>query len=404
MNSLIAVKFLDRSTGPHIFTLIALASISALASNIFLPSLPNLADYYNTTPAVMGLSVGVYLAASAVIQLFAGPMSDAIGRRPVIIGALTIFIVSSIGAIFAPTAGIFLALRAVQAASATAMVLSRAIVRDMVPGEQAGSVIAYVTMGMALVPMVSPMLGGVLDEWFGWQASFWTLGIVGGLILLLVIFDLGETAQSTGNSFSQQFREYPELLRSQRFWGYCFASACGSGAFFAYLGGAPFVGSEVFGLSPDVLGFYFGAPALGYLVGNFLSGRYSVHIGINPMVFWGLVITSLGSVLSLIAIFLGYGSAPSFFGFMTIVGVGNGMTMPNASAGMLSARPKLAGSASGLGGAIMIAGGAFLSAFAGYVLRHGTGEAPLIWLMFTSSTIGIFFALWVIRRERALPN
>ncbi len=163
--------------------------------------------------------------------------------------------------------------------------------------------IGYVTMGMSLVPMVGPVIGGALDEAFGWQANFVLLGLGGLGLLALVWADQGETADgAAASSFADAGRgNTPSLLRSQRFWGYCLAAAFASGAFFAYLGGAPYVGSEVFGLDPATLGFYFGAPAVGYMAGNFLSGRFSVRVGMNRMVLTGALVTTTGlAVLALL--------------------------------------------------------------------------------------------------------
>jgi DHA1 family bicyclomycin/chloramphenicol resistance-like MFS transporter len=282
------------------------------------------------------------------------------------------------------------------------MVLGRAVVRDMVPAERAGSMIAFVTMGMAVVPMISPAIGGFLDAAFGWQANFWLLFWMGVAVFALIWLDLGETGQRGEISLAAQFRQYPELLRSPRFWGYCLASALGSGAFFAYLGGGPFVGTEVYGLSPQQLGLYFGAPAVGYFLGNFLSGVASVRFGINAMVLWGTACVALGCAASLAVVLAGASSALTFFGFMFFVGLGNGMSIPNATAGMLSVRPHLAGSASGLGGAIMIGGGAALSALAGIALGPGSSAAPLLVIMGGSAALGVASILYVIRRERRL--
>ena len=284
------------------------------------------------------------------------------------------------------------------------MVLSRAIVRDTVGKDAAASKIAYVTMGMAVAPMIGPGIGGYLDKYFGWQAIFILLAALGVCIFILTWFDLGETAPKGKTSFPKQVIEYKQLLSSQRFWGYCLASALGSGSFFIYLGGGPFVGTEIFNLTPEQLGLYFGAPAIGYFAGNFMSGRWSEKFGINTMVFCGLGFTSLGSALSLIVSYAGYGSSLSFFGFMCFVGFGNGMTIPNATAGMLSVRPNLAGTASGLGSAIMIGGGAALSALAGAMVSTDTGEIPLLWLMECSAVSGIFIMLLVLARQRQLAG
>jgi DHA1 family bicyclomycin/chloramphenicol resistance-like MFS transporter len=397
-----AVRFLDRTTAPHIATLILLASISAMAMNIFLPSLPNMTDYFQTDYRLMQLSVAVYLGVNAVLQIIVGPISDKFGRRPVILWGLGLFLLATLGCLYAPNAEVFLFFRMCQAVVAIAMVLSRAVVRDMYPQDRAASMIGYVTMGMAVVPMISPAIGGVLDEAFGWRASFWALFAMGALTMVLTYVDLGETAAKSGRTLGQQYREYPELLRAPRFWGYSLSSGLSSGAFFAYLGGAPFVGSEVFGMSPSTLGIYFGAPAIGYFAGNFLTGRFATRFGINAMIQWGCGLCSFGLFLSLAIFLAGHGSALVFFGLMTFVGLGNGLCIPNATAGMLSVRPHLAGTASGLGGAIMIGGGAALSALAGALLAPETGALPLLWIMFITSALSVVCIRYVVFREKQL--
>ena len=116
----------------------------------------------------------------------------------------------------------------------------------------------------------------------------------------------------------------------------------------------------------------------------------------------GAAITSAGLALLLGLFHAGFGSAPVFFGCMIFVGLGNGMVIPNATAGMLSVRPRLAGTASGLGGAMMIGGGAALSALAAALLVPGAGAFPLIWTMFLSSLLSVVSILAVLRRERQL--
>lgn len=275
------IRFLDRSTPPNVLTLIVLSGLSALAMNIFLPSLPQMAEHFGTTYAVMQLSVPLYLLFSAVLQLFIGPISDNLGRRRVMIWGLVLFMLATLGCIFAPNALIFLLFRIAQAVIATAMVLSRAVIRDLYTQDQSASMIGYVTMGMALVPMVAPAVGGAIQQYFDWHMTFWVMFAIGGASLALVIADMGETVQASGKSMLAQFREYPELLRSPRFWGYALAAGFCSGAFFAYLGGAPFVGSTVFGLDPFWLGIYFGSPAVGYFLGNFLTGLFATRFGVN---------------------------------------------------------------------------------------------------------------------------
>jgi len=385
-------------------TLVLLASISALAMNSFLPSLPNMAEHFGSSTALMGLSVGVYLGTSAVFQILVGPLSDRIGRRTVSLWALIIFIVVSISCVYAPNTFVFMFLRALQAIAACTFVVARAIVRDTTETQESGSKIAYISMGTAICPMFGPALGGLMDGWFGWEANFWFIGGLGLFILIIAYFDLGETVPENTQGFRQQFSEYPVLLLSRRFWGYCLASAFGAGAFFAYLGGGPFVGSIVYNLSPEMLGLYFGAPAIGYFFGNFLSGRFTIRFGIDAMILWGLWIIFSGLSLSMVCSYIGYGTVETFFGFMIFVGLGNGLTIPNATAGMLSVRPHLAGTASGLGGAMMIAIGAALSTLAGAFLVPGSNEMPLLMLMWFSSLSGVAVIIYVGQRNKKLKK
>jgi DHA1 family bicyclomycin/chloramphenicol resistance-like MFS transporter len=402
MNSENSVRFLDKSSPPHISTLILLSGIGALAMNMFLPSLPSMAEYFGTDYAVMQLSVPLYLLFSAGLQLIIGPVSDNLGRRNVLLWGLAIFMIATLGCIYAPTTAIFLICRCAQAIVAVTMVLSRAVVRDMFSQDKAASMIGYVTMGMALVPMISPAVGGLLDQAFGWQATFWAMFAVGGIVFAQTWYDLGETSVRSGKTMRQQFSEYPELLRSPRFWGYSMAAACCSGAFFAYLGGAPFVGSEVFGMEPAELGLYFGAPAIGYFVGNFITARMATKLGVNTLVLFGCLANAVGGSVSMLIFLAGYGSPLTFFGMMTLVGLGNGLCIPNATAGLLSVRPHLAGTASGLGGAVMIGGGAGLSILAGSLLSKETGAYPLLWIMLLTAAAGVASILVVIRREKTL--
>jgi DHA1 family bicyclomycin/chloramphenicol resistance-like MFS transporter len=397
-------RFLNRTVPPHVVTLILLSGLSALGMNVFLPSLPNMATHFQTDYGQMQLSVALYLGANGALQILIGPIADKVGRRPVILWGLALFLLATLGCIYAPNAEVFLAFRMAQAAVAVGVVLSRAAVRDMFPQDQAASMLGYVTMGMAVVPMIGPALGGALDQVFGWTANFWLMFGLGVLTLALTWGDFGETAHKSGKTLVAQFREYPELLRSPRFWGYSSACALSSGAFFAYLGGAPFVGTAIYGMDPATLGIYFSTPALGYFTGNFLSGRYSVRFGINRMVLWGSLINSFGLALSLAIMLAGYGSAFSFFGLMLLVGLGNGLAIPNATAGALSVRPHLAATAAGLSGAIMLGGGAALSALAGAVLVPETGAEMLLLIMLGTALMGVV-AIYVVQwRERQLSN
>ena len=385
---------------PHIVTLVMAAAIGPLAMNVFLPSLPGMARFFASDYAVVQLAVSLYLAATAILQLFIGPASDRFGRRPVMLVCFVIFLIGTVAAVYAPTVEVLLACRILQAFSSAGMVISRAVVRDTVETADAASKIGYITMGMSLVPMVGPVIGGFLDELYGWQSGFLLTFVFGLVAFAVVYFNLNETNQSISPSFAAQFRAYPELLRSRHFWGYTSTAAFTSGAFFAFLGGGPFIATEMLELTPSQYGFYFGIISIGYMLGNFISGRFSRRVGINRMMLTGNIIAALGMVLAVSLFSAGFHHPLSLFGPVFFTGVGNGITLPNANAGIVSVKLHLAGSASGLGGAMQIGGGAALSVVAGALLTVHSGPYPLLWIMLLSSVAAALSTLYVVRVDR----
>jgi DHA1 family bicyclomycin/chloramphenicol resistance-like MFS transporter len=401
------VRFLDPTTPPHIATLVLAAGLAAMSMNIFLPSLSTMAEHFGTSYAVMQFAVSGYLAGTAVIQIAIGPLSDLFGRRPIMIGGIVLLLVGTIICAFAPNILVFMIGRMMQTGIVAGIVLSRAIVRDMVPMKEAASMIGYVTMGMSLVPMIAPTMGGVLNDLFGWQASFGALFLVGIAVLLLVWRDLGETNQAQATSIGAQFKSWPQLLQSRRFWGYTLTAAFSSGVFFSFLGGAPFVGTVIFRLSPSMLGFYFFSIAAGYMLGNYLSGRYASRFGIGPMMLAGNIVNMVGIGVAFLFVVLDVGHPFAFFGPISLLGIGNGLTLPSANAGMVSVRPHLAGSASGLGGAITLGGGAALSVLAGAVLTPQSGTVPLLAVMAATVVLAIAateYVRWIDRRDGSVEN
>ena len=392
--------FLDNKSPPTLTTLVVVAAVAALSMNFFLPSLPSMSSFFAVDYAVMQIAVSGYLGVTAILQIIMGPLSDRFGRRPVMLASLLIFVLATAGCALSQSVETFMFFRMMQAAVASGIALARASVRDTLAPDQAASMISYVAMGMALGPMLGPVAGGLLEQWFGWQATFWALIVFGAAALILTWFDFAETNTNMTSSFSEQFRQYPALFQSRRFWGYALTAAFASGAFFAFLGGAPFVARSILGMSPASLGFYFGFISLGYLVGNFISGRHAARIGLNRMMLAGTYVASVGLVLSCVLFAVGIYHPFALFGPVVFVGVGNGLTMPSSNIGMLSVRPHLAGSASGLGGALMVAGGAALAAITGALMGHGWGVWPLLFMMLLASVSASVSAWYVISIER----
>ena len=388
-------------TPPRMVTLVFLTGVSLMSLNMYLPSLAGMAVAFDVDYAVVNASISGYLAITAVLQLIIGPLSDRYGRRPVALIGIALFTLASIGCALATDIRVFLAFRILQGASIVGSALSRAVIQDMFPPQQAASRMGYVSMAMALAPLLSPMIGGGLDELFGWRANFWVFTIVGGALLVCCWADLGETNAAKSETFVKQFQTYPYLLKSRRFWGYSLCMMFSGGVFFAFLGGAPLVATAEFGLSPAVLGLFMGATPLGFLVGSFLSGRYAGRVPLIRMILIGRMVTVCGLPAGLVLMLAGYVTVGVMFGSVVFVGVGNGLSMPSTSAGALAVHPQLAGSAAGLSGAMMVGGGAVLNWIAGAVLVDGYAIFMLFTVLLATALLALLMALYVWSVDQA---
>lgn len=390
----------EQTPGPRLTTLILLSALCILPINIFLPSLTNMAAEFEVDYAIVGLSLAAYAAVSAVLQLVLGPLSDRFGRRPIILLGLTVFLAATLGCIFAPDIWSFLAFRLIQAVIAPTYSVALAVVRDTTSKEQAASRIGYIAMAWAVAPMLGPGFGGLLDETFGWRASFWFLAAFGVLVFILCWIDLKETNRNPSDTILGQFRTYPELVTSKRFWAFTLCMGFSIGTFFAFLAGAPLAANAAFEMSPGTLGLFMGSITGGFMVGSFLSGRLSPRFKLTTMMIAGRVIACTALVLGLCLYAAGFLHVLALFGPCVFVGLSNGLTLPSANAGVLSVRPQLAGSAAGLAGAFTIMCGAVMSWIAGAALSGDNVRYGLLAIMLMAAAVSLAAALAAHRFEQ----
>lgn len=392
------------TTVPRLTTLILLSALAILPLNIFLPSLGGMAAEFGVDYSVMSFSLAVYAGVSACLQILLAPLSDRFGRRPVVLWSVGIFIGATIGCIFAPNAATFLMFRTIQAVVAPTFGVALASIRDTTGREQAASKMGYVAMAWAVAPMLAPSIGGLLDESFGWRASFWLMAILGSGVFAVCVVDLHETNQHPSKSLVGQYRSYPELLGSKKFWAYALCMAFSVGAFYAFLAGAPLVAGAEFGLAPALLGIAMGSITGGFMVGSFLTARLSSRLGQMRVLIGGRLIACFGMLLGLVLFGLGVNHPLALFGPCLFVGMANGLTMPISNAGAISVRQGLSGSAAGLAGAITVAGGAAMSLVTGGVLSAENARPALLLVMLASATFALAAGYTAKKLEAAMNN
>src|SRR6185295_1181538 len=397
--------FSAASAPPKLFTLVLLSGLSVVSLNMFLPSLSNIAAEFQTSYRLLAsVSIAGYAAMTTVLQLLIGPLSDRVGRRPIVLVSLVIFVVASLGCLLALDVWAFLLFRTMQAAIVSGFALSRVIIRDTEPAQKAASLMGYLSIAWAIAPMLAPMLGGAFDQLFGWRANFWAFLGFGAAVLVLCWLDLGETNKNPSETFTKQFKAFPSLFRSRRFWGYSLCMAFSMGALYAFLAAAPLVATTVFQMSPATLGVYMGSTAAGFILGSFVSGRFAALYPLTTMMVAGRVVACAGLAAGLSLLLAGVVHEVSLFGSCVFLGFGNGVSMPSSNAGAMSVRSELIGSAAGLSGALTGAGGALMSGITATILSESNAAFVLLGMMLLSSTMALLaalFVLWLDRREAA---
>ncbi len=392
---------------PSLPLLFAMMFASQLAVTIFLPGLPQIASDLQTTLSAAQKLLPAYLAAFAVAQLFVGPMSDALGRRWVIIGGLCLFTLASFAAALAPSIGLLLAARAVQACGACAtMVVARAIIRDTAEGTAAARAMTWLAIAMAVGPSVAPFVGGQIVTWFDWQATFVTTGVVSALTTIGVIRYLEETlppARRRRPRFGEELITYARLFGNPVFVGYSLTVSFASGAMQAFLTATPVVLIVLMGVPPALYGVYVMMMPMIYMVGSFAAGRLTRRIGVDRIILVGSIFSAVGGVLQL-GFGIAGGATPAHvlvaFG---ISNFGTGLVLACCYAQALSTvSPSYAGAASALSGFMHMGWGFVLTMAVSSVAHTSSLQFGIAQMVTTGLSLSVALLLiFVFKRRRA---
>ncbi|MGL1922416.1 MAG: multidrug effflux MFS transporter [Hyphomicrobiales bacterium] len=385
---------------PHIVLLIFLSAISPVALNIFIPSMPNLTASLGTTHTIAQLTLTLYLVAFALSQLVHGPLSDKYGRRPVLLIGIAIYIISSLACSFAVNIEQLIIGRIFQAiGGCTGVVITRAIVRDLYQRDKAASILGYMTMVMALAPLTSPTIGGFIDQYSSWRGTFYFVSVMGIILFIFSFKGLHETNHNRIQSINvvEIASKYLILLKERQYLGFVTGMAFSSSVFFSFIAGAPFLVTKILKLEPSVYGFYFVMVSIGYMVGNFLSGKLTTQLGSFKMFMLSNIILFIAMIVLLYFSYIGISKPLYLFLPMSFVACANGLAIPSAMASALSIRPEIAGTASGLAGFTQIAMGALATFVVGYF--HNGTTTPMITSMVVGGVLSILCFLTLVKKD-----
>jgi len=283
--------------------LASLSAIGPFAIDTYLPAFEGISQSLQATPVQMQQSLSIYLIAFAVMNLFHGAISDAVGRKPVVLAGLVLFALSSIGCAMASSIEALLIYRFLQGLCAgVGMVISRAMVRDLFPPDDAQRMLSIVTIFFGVAPAIAPWIGGLVFVRWGWEAVFWFLAGLSIVLLILHAALLPESLQAQDRrslAVAPLFKAYKTMASSPRFVLLCISSAMPFNGFFLYvLGAAQFLGVHL-RLAPDQFYWLFLATVLGMMLGSAISSRLSGRFPPMRQVRVGLWISGLASVLNI---------------------------------------------------------------------------------------------------------
>jgi DHA1 family bicyclomycin/chloramphenicol resistance-like MFS transporter len=343
-----------------IILLTFLTAIAPVGVQMYLPSLPAIAADFGSSVAEIQLTVSGFMGGFAIAHLFYGPVSDRLGRRVTLIVGTILFLAASVLALVAPNAGILIFARVLQGLGAGAgSVVGRATVRDIWGAEGSARVLAYMTMIMSVMPAISSSVGGYVDAAWGWRANFVFMTGFGAILVAGIYFLLAETNEfrsSAAVRLDAVVWNYVTLIRKPFYLGCVLTTTTSIGCAFLVMGEAPFMLSEVIGLSPTGVGYAIGIITLGVFFGALATARLIGRLGTNRMLIMGTGIMAACAVASFAF------AATGNFNYWTFVlpyfgmTLGSGIVMPTAMAAAIAPHPTMAGAAAALLGFFTIGG------------------------------------------------
>jgi MFS transporter, DHA1 family, multidrug resistance protein len=380
-----------------------LTALGPLSTDMYLPSLPAIAAGLGASTGQAQMTLSAFLLGFAAGQFFYGPISDRIGRKPVLLFGLGLFTIASLICALAPNIETLIGARFLQALGASGpIVLGRAIVRDFYEGARAGRELSRMGTIMGVVPALAPILGGLIAQFSHWRMSFGVMILCGAALAATVLLRLPESIRRKPEapvSFRSILRGFRVLLGHPGYRTYVGLSMLTYGGLFAFISGSSFVLQGIYRLSELAFAFSFATVVVGFIGGTALAQRLVGPRGLDGTIRLGVASLAAGGALMLVLVWSGVPSSFGITGPMAVYGLGVGLTMPQSMASALMPFPDRAGAASSLLGICQMTFAAILGILLGQNL--GASALPLPATIATTGVLALIVFLATGRARKA---
>jgi DHA1 family bicyclomycin/chloramphenicol resistance-like MFS transporter len=355
--------------------LAAFGGITPLSIDMYLSSWPAMAVAFHGTIGDMQLSLSSFFVGFAAGQLVFGPLSDSVGRRPMVLLGIGLYLVATALCLITSDTHLFILLRLMQGlGSCVPPIMSRAIVRDRFERDGASRMLSLLLVISLIVPLLAPLLGGYLLVLFGWRSLFWVMAGLGVVLAAATLRWLPETLSSRHRrtfSLMALVAGYGHLLRHQRYLGFTLTSAFMMSGLFAYISSASYLLVTVAQVPPQLFGYYIGVNVIGQIVMAYVNSHWVGRMGSERMLAIGLALGLTAAFSMIPAAYFGSGWLHSIAVPLAVYVSIMGLISGNSLACSLVAFPSLAGTGTALAGCLLFVMGSGMAALM-TVLRDGT--------------------------------